>query len=315
MHRTGLKIRFWAQAAATFASNAYLTGMKTGNIYTGVLKHGCVPSLNCYSCPSALFSCPIGAIQVTIAGAGGLDLTAVHTIGARLAAISTSLPLLVIGFLTLIGGLIGRAACGWACPFGWFQELLNKIPSPKFAGPKILRYLKYLVLVVFVFLLPAFWLDEFDGGEPSFCKYICPAGTLEGGLPLAWLQPGLRSQLGKLFAWKASLLALILILAVFFRRPFCRWLCPLGAFYGPFNRVSLCRVEFDKGGCIECGACSRQCPVSLDVPRELDGAECLRCLECRDICPKMLISVGFKPAAGSTATGGETVSSTTQQNT
>ncbi len=291
MHRTGLKIRTWSQAVATIGSNAYLVGLKTGTLYTGVLKHACVPTLNCYSCPAALFSCPIGALQVTIAGAGGLDLTALHTIGARLTAISTSLPLLVIGFLALIGGLVGRASCGWICPFGWFQELVNRIPSRKFVGPQIFKYLKYLVLIVFVFLLPAFWLDEYDGGMPTFCKYLCPAGTLEGGLPLAFLQPALRSQLGWLFTWKAACLALLFALAVFFRRPFCRWVCPLGAFYGPFNRVSLFKVEFDKENCIECGACSRKCPVSLDVPREVDNAECLRCLECRDACPKKLLKV------------------------
>ncbi|MDD3146848.1 MAG: 4Fe-4S binding protein [Candidatus Riflebacteria bacterium] len=297
MHRPGLKIRFWTQAAATIGSNAYLAGLKTGSLYTGVLKHACVPTLNCYSCPAALFSCPIGAMQVTVAGAGGLDLTALHTIGARLTAISTSFPLLVIGFLALVGGLVGRAACGWVCPFGWFQELLHRIPSRKFVGPQILKYLKYLILLVFVFILPAFWLDEFDGGEPSFCKYLCPAGTLEGGIPLAWLQPALRSQLGWLFTWKMSLLALLLVASVFFKRPFCRWGCPLGAFYGPFNRVSVYKVSFDKAGCIECGACSRKCPVSLDVPREIDNAECLRCLECRDACPKHLISINRQARA------------------
>lgn len=285
-----MNVRFLTQAISTLVSNAYLKGLQAGSLYTGNLKHICVPTLNCYSCPAAMYSCPIGALQVTIAGAGGLDLTAFHTIGARLSAIATSLPLLVIGFLMLTGGLIGRAACGWLCPFGWLQELLNRIPSPKFNGPEFLKYLKYVILIVFVFLLPAFWLDEFDGGSPTFCKYICPAGTLEGGLPLAYLQPGLRSQLGWLFTWKTSLLALILLLSVFFRRPFCRWLCPLGAFYAPFNRVSIFRINFDKASCIECGACTRKCPVSLDVPRQIDNAECLRCLECRAACPKSLIS-------------------------
>lgn len=291
MHRPGLNIRFWVQAVSTLVSNAYLKGFQSGTLYTGNLKQICVPSLNCYSCPAAMYSCPIGALQVTIAGAGGLDLTAVHTIGARLSAIATSLPLLVIGFLALVGGIVGRAACGWVCPFGWLQEIIHKIPSPKFNGPQFLKYLKYIILIVFVFLLPAFWLDEFDGGEPSFCKYICPAGTLEGGLPLAYLQPDLRSQLGWLFTWKATILALIIFAAVFFRRPFCRWLCPLGAFYGPFNRVSLLKIDFNKAACIECGACSRQCPVSLDVPRQIDSAECLRCMECRSTCPKKLINI------------------------
>jgi len=292
MHRTGLNVRFWAQAGSTLLTNAYLKGFQAGNLYTGRLKQICVPSLNCYSCPAAMYSCPIGAIQVTIAGAGGIDLTAVHTIGARLSAIATSLPLLVIGFLALVGGIVGRAACGWVCPFGWLQELLHKIPSPKFNGPQFLKYLKYIILIVFVFLLPAFWLDEFDGGEPSFCKYVCPAGTLEGGLPLAYLKPDLRSQLGILFTWKVSLLAFLLLLSVLFRRPFCRWVCPLGAFYGPFNKISLLKIDFNKGACIECGACSRQCPVSLDVPRQIDSAECLKCFECKSVCPKKLINIG-----------------------
>ena len=291
MHRAGLNIRLWVQAIATLLTNAYLKGFKTGTLYTGPLKHVCVPTLNCYSCPAAMYSCPIGAIQVTIAGAGGVDLTATQGLWARMVAISTSLPMLTIGFLMLVGGIVGRAACGWICPFGWFQELLNKIPSPKFNGPVIFKYAKYIILIVFVFLLPAFWLDEFDGGEPSFCKYICPAGTLEGGLPIAWLQPAIRSQLGWLFTWKTSLLALILVLSVFFRRPFCRWLCPLGAFYGPLNRVSLYQLKIDEKACIHCGACSKKCPVSLDVPRELDNAECLRCLDCRGVCPVNVISL------------------------
>ncbi len=279
------------QAAATLLTNAYLKGFKAGTLYTGSLKHVCVPTLNCYSCPAAMYSCPIGAIQVTIAGAGGLDITATQGLWARLVTISTSLPMLTIGFLMLVGSIVGRASCGWLCPFGWFQELLNKIPSPKFNGPVFFKYFKYLILIVFVFLLPAFWLDEFDYGSPTFCKYICPAGTLEGGLPIAWLQPQIRSQLGWLFTWKASLLALLLVLSVFFRRPFCRWLCPLGAFYAPFNRISLYKLEIDKDACIECGACSKKCPVSLDVPRQLDNAECLRCLECQKICPVNVISI------------------------
>lgn len=290
MHRTGIKIRTWAQAAATIVSNGYLKGFTNGNIYTGQLKHVCVPTLNCYSCPAAMYSCPIGAMQVTIAGAGGLDLTAMHTIGARISAIATSLPLMVIGFLALIGAFVGRAPCGWLCPFGWLQELLNKIPTPKFKGPEFLKYLKYVILIVFVFALPAFWLDEFDGGEPSFCKYICPAGTLEGGYPLALLKPDLRSQLGWLFTWKSFLLAVFLGLALFFRRPFCRWFCPLGAFYAPFNKISIFKLELDKDTCINCGLCNKVCPVSIKVTENIDNAECLRCLDCKNVCPKGCIS-------------------------
>lgn len=286
-----MNIRITLQAITAFVSNAYLKGFKTGSIYTGDTKHLCVPFLNCYSCPGAMYSCPIGALQTTIAGAGAIDTSDASGFLGKLSILSKALPLFVIGYLALIGGIVGRAACGWLCPFGWFQELLHKIPSRKFKGFDSLKYLKYVILIVFVFLLPAFLLDEFDGGEPSFCKYICPAGTLEGGLPIAIAQPSIRSQLGWLFTWKTSLLAFIILLSVFFRRPFCRWLCPLGAFYAPFNYISIYRIDFDKDSCIECGACYRKCPVNLDVPRQVDCAECLRCLECKNVCPKSLFKI------------------------
>lgn len=286
-----MNLRLIIQFISTVITNGYLKGFKGGSIYQGGMKHICVPTLNCYSCPAALYSCPIGAIQATIAGGGGLDPTAVHTLKERIIAIASSTPFFVVGFLFLFGAIIGRASCGWMCPFGMLQDLLNKIPSPKFVGKSFLKYGKYIILIVFVFLLPAVWLDAYGGGEPTFCKYICPAGTLEAGIPLAYLKVGLRSQLGKLFTWKVTLSVIFLVLMVFFRRPFCRWVCPLGALLAPLNKTSLLRLEIDSDACIECGKCSSVCPINLDVPRELDSLECIRCLDCVKACPLSIIKV------------------------
>lgn len=268
-----LKIRRWVQIGSTIAGNGYLKGFKTGDIYQGPIKNACVPFLNCYSCPGALGACPIGAIQSVVSEAGGkFDLNA--------------FPYLVIGFLMLIGSLVGRAVCGWTCPFGFLQDLINKIPSKKFKGFNWLRYIKYVILIVFVFVLPVFWLDEYGYSEgPSFCKYICPAGTLEGGIFLTLLKPELRSMLGSLFAWKASILVLLLVLSVFFKRPFCRWLCPLGAFYGPFNKISLKQISINKEACVKCGKCSKICPMDLNVPEEINCSDCIRCFDCKAECP------------------------------
>ena len=267
----GLKIRRWVQIGSTFAGNGYLKGFKTGDIYQGPIKNTCVPFLNCYSCPGALYSCPIGAIQSVISEAGGkFDLNAI--------------PYLVIGFIMLIGSLVGRAVCGWTCPFGFLQDLINKIPSKKFKGFNWLRYIKYVILIVFV--LPVFWLDEYGySAGPSFCKYICPAGTLEGGIFLTLLKPELRSMLGSLFAWKASILVLLLVLSVFFKRPFCRWLCPLGAFYAPFNKISIKQIGINKEACVKCGKCSKICPMDLNVPEEINCGDCIRCFDCKSECP------------------------------
>lgn len=291
MHRNWLKTRFWVQFIVTVITNSYFKGFVNGSIFTGASKQICVPSLNCYSCPGALFACPIGALQVGTTSSG-VDVSEANNLSLRLSAMFSSFPMLAVGFLSLIGLLVGRAVCGWGCPFGLFQEALNKIPSVKFVGPKIFRYFKYVVLIVFVFLLPALWLDDFGFGEPYFCKLICPSGTLMGGLPLIAVNQSLRAQLGRLFLWKVIFLAAITIGSVFIRRPFCRWFCPLGAFYGPFNKISLLKISCDHDKCIECGLCSKVCPVNIDVPREINTAECLKCFDCKKVCPKDAIVSG-----------------------
>jgi len=284
-------MRFWIQAASTVLTNSYLKGFVTGKIYQGTLKHVCVPTLNCYSCPGALFACPIGAAQVVIASGGGLDPTAIHTYRERLTAIATSTPMFIIGFLAILAAFVGRASCGWVCPFGWLQGIMYKIPSRKFKAQIVLRWLKYIFLTVFVILMPLLWVDSFGMSDPAYCKYICPAGTLEGGIPLAILNPSLRGMLGKLFAWKIGLLIFFLAAMVFIRRPFCSWACPLGAFLAPFNRISFFRLKLDNDSCIDCGLCDTVCPSGLDVRREIDGLDCIRCLECKNVCPKSVITI------------------------
>lgn len=286
--------RPWVQAVSALLTNGHLRGFLSGSIYQGPLKHVCVPTLNCYSCPGALFACPIGSAQAILAGGGGLDLSAPHTFAERLRVLGASAPLFIIGFLTIIGALVGRASCGWVCPFGALQDLLHRLPVRKFKVSGVLRhlrYLRYVVLVVMVILLPLLLVDDSGYGAPYFCKFICPAGTLEGGwlLPLYPGNAGLRAQLGRLFAWKSLLLVVFLLLMTMFRRPFCAWLCPLGAFFAPFNKVSLFRLELSKETCINCGKCSRVCPCGLQVTEEIDSQDCVRCLECERVCPTKAI--------------------------
>lgn len=149
--------------------------------------------------------CPIGALQAVI---GSWKFKAAFYIS---------------GILIFIGALVGRFVCGWLCPFGLIQELLHKIPFVKkigsFRGDRLLRKLKYVILVVFVILLPMFLVDMVGQGAPYFCKLICPAGTLEGGLPLVLLNEGLRSAIGWLYAWKNLILVLTLLACIVIYRP------------------------------------------------------------------------------------------------
>lgn len=262
--------RHRVQILWAFLSNSYLAGFAKGKIYQGKLKNLCVPGLNCYSCPGALGSCPVGAMQAVV-GSWNFKLT-----------------FYVAGFLMFIGALTGRFVCGWLCPFGLIQDLLHKIPFPKkigiFPGDRFLRKLKYVIFLVFVILMPMFVVDLLGQGAPYFCKLICPAGTLEGGLPLVLLNKGMRGAIGWLYAWKNVLLVVILVLSVIIYRPFCKYICPLGAVYSLFQPISVFRYRVDQELCTHCGACAKACKMQVDPVKSPNHPECIRCGQCKKVC-------------------------------
>ena len=263
------RFRGWIQAGAVLFTNLHLPNFIKGGIYQGKGKTVCVPGLNCYSCPAASGACPIGAFQA-VAGSSKFRFSCY-----------------ISGFLILLGVLLGRLICGFLCPFGWFQELLHRIPTRKFSTKKLrpLTYLKYVILLVMVVLLPAFAVNDVGMGDPFFCKYLCPQGVLEGAIPLALVNSGIRAALGGLFTWKLCILLAVAVLSVLFYRPFCKWLCPLGAFYALFNKVSLLQMKVDANACISCGKCVKVCSMDVDVTKTPDHAECIRCGKCVLACP------------------------------
>ena len=273
------KFRGWIQAAATLLTNANLPGFFSGRIYTGATKNICVPGLNCYSCPGAMGSCPIGALQAVLSGN------------------KHNFSYYVVGLLLLFGVVLGRFICGFLCPVGWFQQLLHKIPIKKLSIrqklDRRLRLMKYGILIVFVLALPILLVDSFGLSAPYFCKWLCPAGTLEGSIPLMIANASLRSSAGFLFWWKVGLLALTLILSMLIYRPFCKYICPLGAFYALLNRVSLMRMQIDGDSCISCGKCVRVCPMQVEVLKNINSAECIRCGKCASECPTGAIELKF----------------------
>ena len=269
----------------TFLTNSYLVGFAKGKIYDGKLKNLCVPGLNCYSCPGALGSCPIGAMQAVI---GSWNF--------RMA-------FYVAGFLVFVGALMGRFVCGWLCPFGLIQDFLHKIPFVKkistFRGDWLLRKLKYVIFLVFVILLPMFVVDMLGQGAPYFCKLICPAGTLEGGIPLVLLNSAMRAAVGWLYAWKNVLLVVIVLLSVAIYRPFCKYICPLGAVYSVFNPIAVFRYRVDKEACVHCGACAKACKMQVDPSETPNHPECIRCGSCKKVCPTGAIYSGINCRKGS----------------
>ncbi|MBO4928614.1 MAG: 4Fe-4S binding protein [Clostridiales bacterium] len=261
------------QAVAVLIQNANFKGFFTGKIYTGATKKVCVPGLNCYSCPGAVSACPVGSLQ------------------SFLSARTFRFPYYVLGILLFAGALLGRAVCGLLCPFGFLQDLIYLIPffkKNKFFLDKYLRYLKYAVLLVLVIILPLC-----IPLTPTFCKYVCPSGTISGIL-MAIVNKSIRPQMAALFHWKLIVLLIILVSGLIVWRPFCRYLCPLGAFYGFFNRFALYRMHLDTGKCVDCHACAKACKMNIDPSKIPNSMECVRCGDCLRSCPTGALVMGIR---------------------
>ena len=267
---TPARIRTWFQIIYTIMTNGYAYGFLKGKIYKGPLKYACVPGLNCYSCPGAVASCPLGALQ--------------NALNKR----NFEVPFAVLGFFFIFGSIFGRFVCGWLCPFGLVQDLLHKIPLFKKRKqlPKhhILKYGKYVTLVGLVLIGSVFLFTGF-AKIPACCKFLCPSGTLFGAIPLLSTNKMLQGQIGGLFFWKLAVLIAIVLLSIKVYRPFCQYLCPLGAIYGWFNKFSLVQIRWEKDACISCGKCQEACPVNLSPEQISVSAECIRCGKCVDACP------------------------------
>ncbi len=309
------------QVISAVLYNCNIGGFAEGKIYQGASKGMCVPGLNCYSCPGAIGSCPLGSVQSALVSAkykffaegkiyqgaskgmcvpglncyscpGAIGSCPLGSVQSALVSAKYKFPYYIIGILLLFGILLGRVICGFLCPFGLIQELLYKIPTKKVKKGKWsekLSLLKYVILVVFVIIIPI------TMSAPGFCKYICPAGTLEAGVPLVSSNAGtleagvplvssnqrLQSLTGFLFNWKIGIMITILVMTVFVFRGFCRFLCPLGAFYGLFNKISVFGFVIDENKCTGCNACTITC--KLDV-KKVGDMECVQCGECINKC-------------------------------
>jgi ferredoxin len=245
----------------TLLFNAYWGVLSTKMVYGGPLRKVCVPGLNCHSCPTALMGCPIGMLQ---------HFSATHRI-----------PWFLIGFLGIIGLLSGRFTCGWLCPWGLLQDLLHRFKKLMVHIPKVLIYFKYAVLVGVVIIIPYFTYEH-------WFSTLCPNGALIAGIPWVLWNPvdpeiGITvldpADVGSLFTIKMIILGAFLLLFLFIKRPFCRTVCPLGAIYALFNRISLVSLKV-KSSCSDCAQCSAICPTDLEVRREINSEGCIKCLEC-----------------------------------
>jgi len=245
--------------------NAWVQGFLSTSLYQGSLKGVCTPLLNCYACPSALLSCPIGTLQ--------------HFM------VTGNVPYYAAGTLSVIGAGVGRMTCGTLCPFGTLQDLLYKFRAWKVSIPVWTRYARYVVLAALVFAVP------YVTRESWFSK-LCPVGTLTAGLPWVAMNPGVRSMIRSLFWVKIAILLFFVTTSTMVKRPFCRAICPLGAIFSFFNKSSFLQLAWNPDTCTRCGKCQKICPVDIRPDRKPTDPDCLRCLDCTR-CPSLKLSTVF----------------------
>jgi ferredoxin-type protein NapH len=224
----------------------------------------CSPVFHCYACPLSTFACPIGVLA---------QFGALHVF-----------PFIAVGLLVAVGAFFGTLICGWACPFGFLQDLTAKVPTPKFDLPKYTRYFRYVMLIGTVLAIPYF----FGESHPLFVCRVCPAGALEAAVPTMAGQAIAGQEVVWPNAVKLTILALFLIAIFFMKRPWCRVLCPLGAIFSLFNRISAFFLRFNTEKCTHCDRCHKLCEYGIEPEKTPNDLHCIRCLECTKCSPEAL---------------------------
>ena len=212
--------------------------------------------------------CPFGGIESAI--------TLIST-GVMLQKIAWSSFILLFATI-IIALLFRRSFCGNICPLGTLQELFDKIGNlifrKKYEVPLFIdrpaRYLKYIVLVVFVFM--SVWLGTL---------VIRPYD------PWAAFHHITSIDLFTEFMVGFIVLVLSLIGSIVYNRFFCKYLCPMGAFLGLINRLGWFRVRRVDETCTHCKDCNKACPVNIQVEEleDVHSSECINCNLCVDACP------------------------------
>lgn len=226
--------------------------------------------------------CPFGGIETlwTTLSSGGQFIPKTHLSNLVL------LVGLVIGTL-----LAGGAFCGWVCPFGAVQDLLNglrkrlhirSIEMPARLD-KVLRYGRYVILALILYQTIAqvkLWFGDYD-----------PYRTLFG---LGWL-----FEFDLLTSWPAYVITVaVLGMSFLVERAWCRYFCPLGGAISLLSKFSLLRIRRAESACKSCQLCTRPCPMKLDVANaKIVSSDCIGCLACVDTCPRQgALEVKLAPA-------------------
>lgn len=185
----------------------------------------------------------------------------------------------LLGLVLLTAVIAGPVFCGWACPFGSFQEWLGAIGRKLFKIrynrmvpykiDRILRYLRYVVLVWVVVVTAVSAKLVFSDFDPYFALFNF------------WT--------GEVAVTGFITLGIVVLLSLAIERPFCKYACPYGALLGLTNLFRIFGLRRNEKTCIDCKACDRSCPMNIRVSAVsvVRDHQCIGCLKCtsESACP------------------------------
>ena len=261
------RIRTLSQTASLIIINLGFLGI--------FFKHITGPVFNCYACPWASISCPIGLLQNFV--------------------MTGQVPTYVLGTMGAVFVFVGSAFCGWVCPFGFFQDAIDFVKSIfKKKNKKLKRKItrtksKDLSLVTRLIVLVATLVLAIRYVDTIFCK-LCPIGTIEATFPYQ-ITNGFSYNI-----WLGARIGIFVFLVIMFfliSRFWCRYLCPIGALSGPSNKISILKLFHNGENCGNCNICKDVCPLDIDVTNDTNSTRCTRCADCVDKCPKGHLAFGL----------------------
>jgi ferredoxin len=333
---------FGAQPLLRPLGNAPRDNLVGGNLLAGQFSGGLfgqfpdglsVPVLACYYPSGRTVTCPLWQLQAYI-----FPFWSANVPGYLVYYTTTGLEKLaiVVGLLVVMSIILGRAFCGWLCPFGLYMDFLTRIR--KLTGKRHLNFSKkgnsqlrqFSYIIIAVILIMSFILGSqaitgtqivpgTNVGGPQgteagitgfvnepFCL-VCPVrplcilaevalGTMKGSYVFKIVQGPFDTLGFYVTSINATILILVTILALAFRRFWCRF-CPLGAItalfsaFTPFKQVALTKLQKNESTCTKCGMCKRVCPTQVTEIYDQKGGDvtvsnCILCFRCVEMCPE-----------------------------
>ena len=187
--------------------------------------------------------------------------------------------ILIMYIVLILAVLMGPVFCGWVCPLGSFQEWIRKIGKKifkskynNFIPAETDRYLRYARIIVLIWVLYV----TINSGQLLF-KNVDPYFALFN----FWT--------GEVAVTAILMLIVVMVGSLFIERPWCKYLCPYGAFLGFTNKFRIIKIKRNENSCTNCKKCDEACPMNIEISTKtkVTSLQCISCMNCtsENECP------------------------------